>query len=260
MIVDGGWHTRSSTGSRSIYRTSWFPSAARCANQIISQPFVNRSRVVLIRNAIPTEDFPRPDERLPGREELDLSAEATVLGFAGRIDKVKRIDLLLRAFREVLAHLPRARLVIAGEGTLKAEMQTLAGTLGISHAVRWPGFHRNVPRLLAAIDVYVQSSVNEGLSLSILEAMAAGKPVVATSVGGASEVIADGETGILVPPGSAAAMAAAVLGLLHDAERRAAISTAARAHVASEFGLGRMVDQYGALYASVAGAGSTRTT
>ena len=82
-----------------------------------------------------------------------------------------------------------------------------------------------MPRLLAAIDVYVQPSVNEGLSLSILEAMAAGKAVVATRVGGTGEVIADGETGVLVPPGSSAALAAAILRLLADPDAREAIVT-----------------------------------
>ena len=147
---------------------------------------------------------------------------------------------------------PEARLVIAGEGSLKTEMQALAETLGISYAVRWLGFSRNMPGLLAAIDVYVQSSINEGLSLSILEAMAAEKAVVATSVGGTKEVIADGETGFLVPPGSSAALAAAVIATLDDPQRRAAVSRAAKAYVEAEFDFRRMVDRYEALYASVA--------
>jgi glycosyltransferase involved in cell wall biosynthesis len=234
------------------------PVSSTMRDQIMSQPFLDRRKVVLIRNAIPIEHFRRPDERAVGRSELGLPADAIVLGYAGRIDKVKRIDLLLKAFREVLAKRPDARLVIVGEGSLKAEMEALAGTLGVSHAVRWPGFHRNMPRLLAAIDVYVQSSVNEGLSLSILEAMAAEKAVVATSVGGAKEVIDDGETGFLVPPGSPAAIAAAIMSLLDDPDRRAAISRAAKAHVEAEFDLGKMVDEYRAVYESVAGAGATR--
>jgi glycosyltransferase involved in cell wall biosynthesis len=236
------------------------PVSSMMRDQIMSQPLIDQSKVVLIRNAIPIENFRRPDERAAERDELGLPADARVLGYAGRIDRVKRIDLLLKAFREVLAQFPEARLVIAGEGSLKAEMEALADTLGVSHAVRWPGFYRNIPRLLAAIDIYVQSSVNEGLSLSILEAMAAEKAVVATSVGGAKEIIADGETGILIPPGSSAAIAAAVLRLLDDPGRRAAISRAGRARVESEFGLEKMVDEYGAVYRKVVSAGSTRTT
>jgi glycosyltransferase involved in cell wall biosynthesis len=235
------------------------PVSSTMCNQITSQPLIDRSKVVLVRNAIPIEDFCRPDECTAGRNELGLPADAKVLGYAGRIDKVKRVDLLLKAFAEVLAKLPQVRLVIAGAGSLKAEMEAFAETLGISHAVRWAGFYPNMPRLLAAIDVYIQSSVNEGLSLSILEAMAAEKAVVATSVGGAKEIIADGETGILVPAGSSAAIAAAVLSLLDDPARRAAISRAARAHVESAYGLAKMAEEYGALYARIAGTDS-RTT
>ena len=233
------------------------PVSSTMRDQILAQPFIDPNKIVLIRNAIPIEDYLRPMDGTAQRRELSLLADAPVLGYAGRIDKVKRIDVLLKAFRQVLERLPQAHLVIAGEGSLKAEMEALARTLGISHAVSWLGFQRNMPRLLAAIDVYVQSSVNEGLSLSILEAMAAGKAVVATSVGGAREVIADGETGILVTPGSSAAIAAAALDLLEDPDRRAAISRAARTRVESEFGLDKMVEQYGAVYTSVAGSRGT---
>jgi glycosyltransferase involved in cell wall biosynthesis len=232
------------------------PVSSTMRDQITAQPLIDRRKVVLIRNAIPIERFLSPYERAAERDELGLPMDASVLCYAGRIDKVKRIDVLLEAFREVRVRFPEARLVIAGEGSLKAEMKALGHTLGVASAVMWPGF-RNMPRLLAAIDVYVQSSVNEGLSLSILEAMAAEKAVVATSVGGASEIIADGETGILVSPGSPSAIAGAVVGLLDDPDTRLAISRAARTHVGSEFGLGKMVDEYGAVYARVATERST---
>jgi glycosyltransferase involved in cell wall biosynthesis len=235
------------------------PVSSTMRDQIISQPFIDQGKVVLIRNAIPIENSRRPDDRAEARSEFGLAADASVLGYAGRIDKVKRIDLLLKAFKQVYEERSQARLVIAGEGGLRAEMEALAAALGISHAVRWLGFQRNMPRLLAGIDVYVQSSVNEGLSLSILEAMAAEKAVVATNVGAAKEVIADGETGLLVSPGSATAIAAAVIELLGDPERRAAISRAARAHVESEFDLGKMVEKYAAVYARLAEE-ETRTT
>lgn len=232
------------------------PVSSSMRDQITWQPLIDPSKVVLIRNAIPAEDFHSPVERTAERDRLGFAADAIVLGYAGRIDRVKRLDLLLEAFKTVLAQFPQARLVIAGEGSLEDEMQALAGKLGVSHAVTWLGFYRSMPKLLAAIDVYVQPSTNEGLSLSILEAMAAEKVVVATNVGGAAELIADGETGLLVPPGSSARIAAAVFRLLEDTETTAMMSRAARAHVESEFGLGRMVDQYGVVYASLFGADS----
>jgi glycosyltransferase involved in cell wall biosynthesis len=226
------------------------PVSATMGERLASQPLLDRRKVVVIRNAIPVEHYRAVDRRGP--------ADALVLGYAGRIDKMKRIDLLLEAFREVLAQHPGSHLVIAGEGSLKGEMQTLAMTLGVSHAVTWPGFRRDMPELLAGIDVYVQPSVNEGLSLSVLEAMAAGKAVVATNVGGAGEVIADGKTGILVPPGSSAALAAAILRLLADPAKREAMSQAGRAHVESKFGLQTMVDGYRALYDRLSAAEPAR--
>jgi glycosyltransferase involved in cell wall biosynthesis len=221
--------------------------------QISKQPLINPNRIVLIRNAIPVEGVRLPHERIAERGELGLPADALVLGYAGRIDKVKRIDLLLKAFREVLEQFPRTRLVIAGEGSLTEEMKTLAEALGVSHALAWPGFYE-MRKLLAVIDIYIQPSDNEGLSLSILEAMAAQRAIIATSVGAAREVISDGETGILVPPGSSMALADAVLRLLHDPNRRAAISQAARVRVESEFELGKMVEGYAAVYSNLADA------
>lgn len=231
------------------------PVSNRMRDAITSQPFIDRSKVVLVRNAIPVEDFHRPQERLASRLELGVDPDAPVLGCAGRIEKVKRIDLLLKAFCEVLKQRADARLVIAGEGGLKAEMEALAARLGVSHAVRWPGFCPTMPRLLSAIDIYVQSSDNEGMPLGILEAMAAEKAVVATSVGGTGEAIAHGETGVLVRPGSSRAIAAAILRLLDDPEQRATMSQAARVHVTAAFGLGRMAAEYGAIYAHLADAG-----
>jgi len=236
------------------------PVSNTMGERIAAQPLLDRSKVVVVRNGIPVDDFPGSDGRAAERDRLVIPKDAIVLGYAGRIDKVKRIDLLLKAFGEVLTQHPRAHLVIAGEGQLKAEMQALAGRLDIGHAVTWPGFHTSMPGLLAAIDVYVQPSVNEGLSLSILEAMAAGRAVVATRVGGAEEIIAEGETGILVSPGSAAAIAAAVIRLLEDPDKRTAISRAGRARVESEFTLQTMADGYGAVYARVSGIDSAPTT
>lgn len=232
------------------------PVSSTMRDRITSQPLIDRTKVVVVRNGIAVERFSGTSDSAVGREVLGLPEDAVVLGYAGRIDRVKRIDLLLAALRDVLARHHQVRLVVAGEGPLKGEMEALAGTLGISHAVAWPGFVRDMPGLLAAIDVYVQPSVNEGLSLSILEAMAAGSAVVATDVGGTREVVVDGETGMLVPPGSSTAIASAVLHLLDDPAEREAIARAARARVETEFRLQTMADGYRGVYATVTGGRS----
>jgi glycosyltransferase involved in cell wall biosynthesis len=236
------------------------PVSRAMFNQISSHPLIDQQKIVLIRNAIAVDAFRQSYSRAEAREALGLPADAFVLAHAGRIERVKRIDVLLVALPELLMQLPQTRLVIAGEGSLKERLQMLAQDLGVAHAVTWAGFRRDMPRLLAAIDIYVQSSINEGLPLSILEAMAAGKAVVATRVGGSNEVIVDGETGILVPPESPSAISEAVLWLLAHPERRAELAWAARESVEAEFGLGRMLEGYGALYQSVVSAGSILAT
>jgi glycosyltransferase involved in cell wall biosynthesis len=165
---------------------------------------------------------------------------------------MKRLDLLIQSFVHVLARYPQARLMIVGEGSLRPQLEALAAALGISHAVIWTGFRKDISRLLAAMDLYVQASSNEGLSLSILEAMAAGKAVVATKVGGAEEVITDGTTGILIAPGSTSVIASAVSDLLEHADKRSFLAQAARSHVLQQFNVQRMTDAYRRIYENLA--------
>lgn len=220
----------------------------RMQRQLVAQPGLSASKVTAIQNAIDCDSYFAPEQRSPCRSELGLNPASQVIGYAGRIDRVKRLDLLLEGFAEVVAQNPQARLVIIGEGGQRPTLEALAAGLGISHAVIWTGFRQDIPRLLAAMDLYVQPSVNEGLSLSILEAMAAGKPVIATDVGGAQEVLTHQRTGILIPPGSSSALRTAITDLLDHPEKRSTLAQAARSHVAQEFGVQRMVDAYRQLY------------
>jgi glycosyltransferase involved in cell wall biosynthesis len=142
--------------------------------------------------------------------------------------------------------------MIVGEGQLRSELQAFADSLDLSHAVIWTGFRQDIPRLLAAMDLYVQSSTNEGLPLSILEAMAAGKTVISTNVGAAHEVLTHQKTGILIPPGSSQAIGAAVVNLLDHPDKRAALAQAGRDHVLQEFGVQKMVEGYRRVYETLA--------
>jgi glycosyltransferase involved in cell wall biosynthesis len=217
-------------------------------HQIISQPGLNKSHIVMIHNAIPVEHFYAPDQRDSFRSELGLSTDLLLIGYSGRIEKVKRIDLLLLAFSDVLTHFPQARLILAGEGDLKPQLQDYAAKLGIDNAVFWLGFCREIPRFLAAIDVYVQSSSSEGLSLSTLEAMAAGKPIIATNVGGTNEILTEMETGLLIPSKSSSAISGAIVDLLEHPEKRLRLGEAARRRVLKEFNIQSMIDSYGLIY------------
>jgi glycosyltransferase involved in cell wall biosynthesis len=228
------------------------PVSRRMGRQIAAYPGMKASRVTAIQNAIDCESFYLPDQRDDCRSEFGLAPESLVIGYMGRIEKMKRLDLLLHAFVPVLARHPQARLMIIGEGKLNTELDAIAARLGVSHAVIWTGFRQDIARLLAAMDVYVQPSTNEGLSLSILEAMAAGKPVIATDVGAAREVITDRQTGILVRSGSTSAISAAIMELLNHPQKRSALAQAGRNRVVRQFGVQQMVDGYLRVYNALA--------
>jgi glycosyltransferase involved in cell wall biosynthesis len=220
------------------------------SKQIAAYPGLPPSRVRCIRNAVECDVYYRPELRDACRRELGLDATAPLIGFTGRVEKMKRLDVLLHAFVQVVALHPQARLLIVGDGSLKPALQKLANDLGIAQAVIWVGFRQDIARFLAAMDVYVQPSANEGLSLSILEAMSAAKPVVATRVGGVAEVIDEGSNGLLVSPGSSLALQQAIVALLARPDRREAMAQAGRAQVVNEFAVHRMVGEYCTLYSA----------
>lgn len=220
-------------------------------HQIVAHPGLSARRVTTIRNAIECESYYVPGQRDSCRLEFGLTSESQVIGYAGRIEKQKRVDVLLEGFSLVLARHPQARLMIIGEGGPRPKLEAFAASLGISHAVIWTGFRQDIPRLLAAMDVYVQPSANEGLPLSILEAMAASKPIIATNVGGVPEALEDGRTGILIPPGSPAVIATSICELLDRPDKRAVLGLAARDHAVKHFGVKRMIEEYRQLYESL---------
>ena len=149
---------------------------------------------------------------------------------------------LLEGWPEVVRERPDARLLLAGSGELEEDLRELADRLEVADTVRFLGFHRDVPGLLAALDLFVMSSHLEGLCTSLMDAMAAGVPVVATTAGGIPELVEDGRTGRLVPPRSPAALSAAVLEVLGDHDLRAHLSRAGRETARERFGIDSMVE------------------
>ena len=173
--------------------------------------------------------------------------EGPVLLAVGSLTPVKNHALLLAALPALLARVPGARLCVAGSGELRAELESAARGLPAG-AVSWLGERADVPRLLAACDLFVLSSRSEGLPLSLIEAHGASRASVACDVGGVGEVLLDGRTGRLVPAGDAAALAAAAAELLLDGPRLQSCERAARRRFEECFTLERMVARYTALY------------
>lgn len=251
---DRRWGTLYSLADRLLlyFPDHLVPVSDKVYQEIMACPGLDRNRVTMIRNAVNAEPFHVPGQRDSCREEFGFAPDDLVVGSTGRLEKVKRFDLLIQGFSTYLARCPRARLLLVGEGGLRRELEQCACSAGISHAVSFTGFRTDIPRLLAAMDIYVQSSANEGLSLSILEAMAAGKPVVITDVGGARELVEHGKTGILIPPGSASAIATALLSLTEDPTGMATLARSGRDYIIHEFGLEKMMSSYRGLYETLA--------
>jgi glycosyltransferase involved in cell wall biosynthesis len=183
--------------------------------------------------------------RAEARSALGLPADGALLVAVGNLYPVKDHATLLRA----AARLDGARVAIAGRGGEEANLRRLAEELGLAPRLHLLGVRDDVERVLAAADVFVQCSRSEGLPLSLLEAMAASRPVVVTRVGGMPDAVLDGEAGCVVPPGDPAALAAAIAQLLADRDRAAALGRAARARAEAEFSVEAMLERYRALYA-----------
>jgi sugar transferase (PEP-CTERM/EpsH1 system associated) len=209
------------------------------------------SRITTIRNGVNLERF-RLASPLSARAALGLPPDARIVGTVGRLVPVKDQATLVDAVAELGRSGVVATLVIAGDGPERARLEARATERSVD--LRLLGYRPDVEQVLGALDVFVLSSTSEGLSNTILEAMAAGRPVVATRVGGAEEMIADGVTGVLVPPSDAAAMAAALRRVLGAADRGAAMGAGARQRVETEFTLAGMMQRYERMYTEVAQA------
>ncbi len=215
-------------------------------------------KVVTIRNGVDLSRFGHL-ERHPARLRLGLATDAVVIGTVGRLDPVKDQAALVRAFAAVASNHPGAYLVLAGDGPCRGALGQLVEELGVAPRVRLLGDRTDVPAVLAAMDVFVLPSIAEGISNTILEAMASGLPVIATRVGGSPELIEDGVVGTLVPPQDPAALAAALAVYLDDSEMRAVRGKAARTRAAERFGLDRMCDAYAELYRDLLGCRPARS-
>jgi glycosyltransferase involved in cell wall biosynthesis len=171
-----------------------------------------------------------------------------LIGASGRLEPEKGFDVLIDAMAFVAKRAPAARLVIAGGGSRRDDLERQIARLGLGEEVRLLGPRRDLPALMHALDLFALSSWSEPFGLVLLEAMAARRPIVATNAGGAPEVVIGSETGTLVPPGDALAIGDALLTLLADQDRARAYGEAGRARVEREFPLERMLDETEAVY------------
>jgi len=219
------------------------------ASFLVEAERLPRRKMIVIGHGVDgaSPAVPRPRARLaPGLPPFD-----PLLGAIGRLSPEKGQSVLLRSLPAILAAFPQAGLVLVGEGRSRSELEREALRLGIADRAVFLGFRRDVPELLGAIDLFVQPSIYEGFGMSLLEAMAAGLPIVASRVGGIPEVVQDGATGVLVPPQDPEALAAAVVRLLRDRAGARRLGEAAARRVRERHSLQAVAARVDALYREV---------
>lgn len=206
-------------------------------------------RIVRIYNGIEPSRFGGPPaDHL--RSELGLPCGTPLVGMVANVRQSKGYEFFIRAARKVVEVIPQARFLAVGDvdERLGSGLRLLVKELDLSDRFLFLGFRPDVPEVLSDLDVFVLSSTSEGFPLVVLEAMAAGKPLVVTRSGGPDEIVEDSRTGFLIPPSDAEALAGKICQLLEDKELAATLGQNARARVAQEFSLEGMVGQYEELY------------
>jgi glycosyltransferase involved in cell wall biosynthesis len=183
--------------------------------------------------------------------ELGIDLGAMLVGVTARLQPVKGHRYLIEAAAQVVRINPGAHFVLVGDGPLRGEIENQIAQLGITENVHLLGDRKDAPRLAAAFDLVVLASLHEGLPNAVMEAMAAGVPVVATAVGGTKELIADGETGFLVPAGDASALASRIAFALSNRAKSIEMAGGAYEFVMDRFGVNRMVESVESLYDEV---------
>lgn len=209
-------------------------------------------RIIAIQNGVDTDRFRPNKERAAQREALGWPAGDFIIGSVGRLVPIKNHATLLRAVARVLSQVPQLTLALVGDGPLDGELKTLADELGIGDRISFLGYRDDVPNLLNAMDVLVLPSLREGMPNAVLEAMACGLPVIASEVGGASEILRDGENGFLVRPTDIEQLSQYLYQLALSPERRRAMGAAGRRYVEREFKMEYMVNKYTNLYLALA--------
>jgi glycosyltransferase involved in cell wall biosynthesis len=245
------FHLRGSALSRWKYRqVDCFICSSDAIRQMLLSDGVPAARAVTVHEGIDLEHVAAaPPASL--HEDLWLPHHAPIVGNVAALVPHKGQRHLVEAAALVVRRVPDARFVIAGEGELRASLERQIKDRGLEKHVLLAGFRPDVLSVIKSFEIFVMSSVTEGLGTSLLDAMACGKPIVATRAGGIPEAVTDGETGFLVPPRDHEAMAAAIVRLLQDPALRARMGAAGLARAKTDFSAERMVRQTLGIYGTL---------
>ncbi len=185
------------------------------------------------------------------RKELNIPEDILLVGIVGRLTAIKNHTLFLKSASKVLESVFNVKFIIVGDGELNTELKNLAIELGISDKVIFLGWREDMPVVYSDLDVVTLTSLNEGTPVTLIEAMASAKPVVATAVGGVPDIVSDGQTGIIVPSGDKEKFASAIVDLLLSPEKRKEFGINAREFVRTRFTKERLCADMDELYTSL---------
>ena len=222
-------------------------------NFLVRWQSVSPDKITVIHNGIDVEEFTDSTSIEKLRDLFGLQTDVPAVGFTGRIERQKGLHIFLHAAQYILQSGRPVQFLIVGDGSLRRELESLAKKLEIEQHIIFTGFRSDrseVLTILRFLDIFVMPSLWEGLGLSIIEAMRAGKPVVASNVDGIPEVVLDQETGILVPPSEPKALADAICTLLDSPEKCREMGKMGRQRALKHFSIDRMVRDYEEFYDS----------
>jgi glycosyltransferase involved in cell wall biosynthesis len=227
----------------------WAIPNSEAGKKSLIQRGIPRQRIQVISNGLDIERLAADREKIREiKEKYHIPPQSPVVGMTARFFPIKNHAAFFRMAELVQRSIPSARFALLGDGPLRGEMEDLSARLDLKDRTIFFGEQPEVGTYLSLFDIAVMTSDNEGCSNSILEAMASGKPVIATDVGGNREVIVPGENGFLVSPGDMQALADHTIELLRDPAKAAAMGRQARETALARFSLARMVRQYESLY------------
>jgi sugar transferase (PEP-CTERM/EpsH1 system associated) len=241
MLQNAGWRARVKF-RLAIPALNFLVAVTKKAEEHVAATYGRSRRLLTILNGIDEHRF------VPSAAAAPHGSTACVVGTVARLAPEKGLDRLVEAFGQLARRHDSMRLVIAGGGREAQSLTEQAHRLGLADRVSFPGHQSRPESVLVTLDIFVLPSLTEGIPLALLEAMAVGLPVVATSVGGVPDVVEDGISGILVPPDDPAALARAIDGLASDPVRRQRLGRAGRERVARRFSLSAMAAAYRELY------------
>ena len=218
---------------------------------VLRESGLDEDRLTVIRDAVDTERFMAPPDQEAFRAEFGLCDADFAVAAIGQLIPRKGHRYLLEAMAQLKAGHPNLKVIIFGQGPLENELRERTAKLGLGGTVQFAGFRRDLDDYLACLDLLVHPALTEGLGVAALKAAAAGIPVVGFAAGGLSEAVADGETGILVPPKDVEALGEAVARLIENPELRRSFGDAGRVRMQLEFSIESMVDGHVQLYESI---------